>query len=148
MKRLSLMGMALLLCINLFMISVSAAEPTQAVEQINYDDGTSLTITTTIYPNYTRASTRYATKEYAYTDAAGDLAFIYTLKGWFSYDGQTSSATSASAAVDIYKRGWSVTSHSEHCSGNTAYGSVTLKGPTGYWSIDATLTCDRNGNID
>lgn len=148
MKRLSRIGLALLLCVNLLLSSVSALEPAQAVEQISYDDGSCLTITTTIYSNNARSSSRYATKDYAYTDAAGDLAFVYTLKGWFSYDGQTSTATNVSASAAIHKSGWDVTSHQEYCSGNTAYGNVTFKGPTGYRSISASITCDRYGNID
>lgn len=148
MKRFLTRTVVFLFCISTLLSSSLAVEATQFTERVDYGDGSFLTIITTVSPALTRTSTRYATKEIVYTDAVGDKAFSYTLQGWFTYDNQTSRATDASAEMDIFKPGWSLTTHREYCSGSTAYGSATFKGPTGSRTVSATLTCDRYGNVD
>ena len=147
MKRMITRTLTVLLCISALVSSALAAEPDQITERVDYEDGSFLTITTTVYPVMTRASSRYATKEFAYTDAAGDKAFSYTLQGWFTYDNQTSEATNASAIIDIFKSGWTLNSNSEYCRNNTAYGRATFKGPAGLQNVSGSITCDRYGNI-
>lgn len=147
MRRMMTRGLALLFCLSILVSTAVAAEPNQVTERIDYEDGSFLTITTRLYPALTRASSLYATKEISYTDAAGDLCFAYTLRGWFTYGNNTSQATNAAAIIDLYKRGWTVSTHNEYCSGNTAYGSATFKGPTGPRSVSISLTCDRYGNV-
>lgn len=78
----------------------------------------------------------------------GIKRFLIPFQGWFTYDNQTSRATDASAEMDIFKPGWSLTTHREYCSGSTAYGSAAFKGPTGSRTASGTLTCDRCGNVD
>lgn len=140
-------GAALLLCVSMLMSSALASGPVETVERIDCGDGAYLTITTTVYITNARASSRYAEKKYDYTDAAGDTAFIYTLRGWFTYDTKSSTATDADAVIDVYKSGWSLSSHREYCSGSTAYGSATFKGPAGPQSVSGSITCDKNGSI-
>ena len=139
----------LMLCLGMLMSSAIAAGSDETVTRIDYEDGSYMTITTTTYASVSRASTRYAEKKYTYTDNQGDKVYTYLLKGWFTYDNVTSEATDVNASAVIHKSGWDVSSHSEYCSGNTAYGNVTFKGPLFVTrSINATLTCDRYGNID
>ena len=150
MKRIFTGIAALVFCLSICASTALAAAPAQTTEQIEYyEDGSFLTITTTLYPTISRASERYAEKEYKYTDNTGDAAYTYTLRGWFTYDLISSEAVRAAAVIHVHKSGWTVSSHSEYCSGSTAYGNVTFKGPLFVTrSINATLTCDRYGNID
>lgn len=150
MKRIFTGIVALVFCLSICTSAALAAAPAQTTEEIEYyEDGSFLTITTTLYPTLSRASERYAEKQYKYTDNTGEAVYTYTLQGWFTYDLKTSEAIRAVAVIRVHKSGWTVTSYSEYCSGNTAYGNATFKGPLFVTrTVAATLTCDRYGNID
>lgn len=92
------------------------------------------------------------TKTVTYYNADGVMLWRFTLKGTFIYNGTTSKCTSASSTVNIYGSGWYIDSKSASASGNKAIGSVTMKRKllgvvTSTKTVNATLTCDKNGNI-
>lgn len=132
--------------------SVSAVECNIRSEEIIYfEDGSSLTIT--ILESSSRAAgTTSGSKQCTYRDSAGDLSWIATLSGTFSYTGTSSTCTSSSINVTIYDSLWYNVSKSASKSGNTATGTVTMglkvlgvtvSKPT----YNLTLTCDKDGNL-
>lgn len=85
---------------------------------------------------------------YTYYNPLGQKCFAYTLYATFTYNGVTSQADSCKGGVVIYREGWTLSTHSEYVSGNTAYGRATFTGPNGESrTASLTLTCDKNGNV-
>lgn len=89
-----------------------------------------------------------------YTGYSGDnsVAWEIILSASFKYDGTTSSCTSSSCSVIINDNSWIAASHSSSKSGNTAYGTATLKHQvlgvvTSTSTHNLSLTCDKNGNL-
>ena len=104
-----------------------------------------------IVSSLTRASTS-STKTYTYKNSSGVAQWKALLNGTFTYNGTTSSCTSASVAVSIYDNAWYTISKSATKSGSAAYGTVTM----GYQTLGVTTTqrtqnlfllCDANGNL-
>lgn len=79
----------------------------------------------------------------------GSVVASYTLYATFSYNGKTSSCTSAIHNETIYDSTWSFTSATASKSGNKATGSYTAKCPSIGQTVSntITITCDANGNI-
>ena len=149
MKKVLSLSIVMLLCLNIIIPSAVAAEYNtyQETETIWFADGSHAEITTTHYSHLLR-STAKSDKTYTYWNNQGQKVFSYTLYAEFTYNGVTSSATKAFAAADYYLSGWTLSSHDEYCSGSTAYGDATFKGPGGASEdVSLTLTCDKNGNI-
>lgn len=147
MKRTLSSVMAVLLCLSALLPSAMATgySPQQTVEIIWFEDGSHAEISTTTTSPVTR-TTLSADKEYTYWNSADKEVFSYILHGEF--DSSTSRATKVSYLVTFSLSGWSLSSHSEYCSGSTAYGSATFKGPSGATEdVSLTLTCDKNGNV-
>lgn len=143
MKRTYALVIVLLLCLN---ILASPASAFGAQKRIDYDDGSYAIITTEIC-NQTRAKISDS-KIYTYYNASGQRCFAYTLRAAFTYNGITSSADECHYLADIYRRGWSLSTHQEYVSGNTAYGSAVFTGPDGQTrSVNLSLTCSKNGNV-
>lgn len=129
----------------MFLPAASATTPkaAQSTETIWFQDGSHAEIVTTI--PLTRG-TLSADKQYTYTNSNNKKVFTYTLHGEF--DSSTHKATRASSIYTCYLSGWSLSSHNEYCSGSTAYGDATFKGPgSASEDVSLTLTCDKNGNI-
>lgn len=145
MKRASIVFATLLLCLS-FLMNTALALDEQKTERIDYEDG-SYAIITTIPAGMTRS--RCAdTLEYTYYNASDQKCFSYTLYATFTYDGVTATADSAAGRADLYLQGWSLTSHNEYTSGNTAYGNATFSSPLGLkHPVNLSLTCDKNGNV-
>ena len=117
-----------------------------AAERIDYADG-SYAIITTVTGGITRSDTA-APKIYTYYDSNDDRCFSYTLYATFRYDGRSSEAEEAGYLVDLYQRGWDISSHSEWTSGDTAYGRAVFTDPDGgRHSVSLSLTCDEDGNV-
>lgn len=148
MKKIISTALTFLMCLSAITIAAFATHPiTQVYEVTRYQDGTYAEITTTVYGTLVRTSSQCAEKAYVYKTAGGTKLFTYTLKACFSYDGSSSSCTSASASANIHKDGWNVISHDEHYSGNIAYGNASFSAPSESKNVSLTLTCDKNGNI-
>ncbi len=72
----------------------------------------------------------------------------YTLTGSFSYNGKTSSCTSAVCSTTTSNKNWSFTSSIAKKSKNKALGSFTVKSSSNQTiSQTLSLTCSKNGAI-
>lgn len=168
MKRSVKIVFSLLLCVTLFsMMSFTAfASATkteiEAIDDIVYFDDGSYCITT-IEPitntsllsgadgTLSTTSSITATKSTTYYSALNVALWKFNLTGTFTYNGTTSTCTSASCSVNIYNSSWYIDSKAASKSGNKATGSVVMKrsalGLTIVRTANLTMTCDKNGNI-
>ena len=83
---------------------------------------------------------------------AGKTMWSLTVKGTFTYNGSTSSCTSASASTSITDATWKITNKSSSKSGNTAKATATaicyLNGnPINSQTKTVTLKCNANGKL-
>ena len=129
--------------------TASGTPPVQAssVETIHFEDGSRLVIETVVFQTTTRSSSRSASQTGIGYDSSGNKTCSLTLKGTFSYDGNTSSATQSTYTYTIYKSGWKKDSASASRSGATAYAEGSFSNASDNLTISLSLTCDRNGNI-
>lgn len=91
-------------------------------------------------------------KKYTYTNNSGEVEWIITLYGTFTYTGSTSTCTASSVDVTINASKWYVVSETESKSGNTAKADVTMGRKFLGITVEKidnniTLTCDKNGNL-
>lgn len=97
----------------------------------------------------TRAtSTKTAKKTANIKNSSGDVLWSVTVTGTFSYNGSTSTCTSATA----YNSYWKIYSHSSSKSGNTASATATAKNYFDGTVISTlkktvTLTCSPTGTL-
>lgn len=86
-----------------------------------------------------------------YYESTGILAWTVTLTAAFTYNGTTSSCTSANVSVNIFVNSWYTASRYVSWSGNTAAANVTMaktvSGTTISVPVTLTLSCDANGNL-
>ena len=152
MKRRTISFFLALITLLMVPINVSAAENTiNADKTIWFEDGSSMEFI--ILENTSRASgTKTGTKQATYRDSTGEVCWIATLTGTFTYTGTSSTCTSSTCNVTIYDNAWYVVSKSSSRSGNTATATVTMglkvlgvtvSKPT----YNLTLTCDKDGNL-
>lgn len=85
-------------------------------------------------------------------NSAGKTMWSLTVKGTFTYNGSTSSCTSASASTSITDATWKITNKSSSKSGNTAKATATaicyLNGnPINSQTKTVTLKCNANGKL-
>ena len=97
-------------------------------------------------------STKTGNKTYNYYNSDSVLQWKVVVTGTFTYNGTTSSCTSASHTVTIYKDIWHTSSQSSYKSGNSAIADVTMKKTllgivTSTRSVNLTLSCDKDGNL-
>lgn len=139
----------MVLLIGLF--PIRAFGTTQDVNTIYYDDGSYLKISTEdITPRAT--NTRVASRLYQYFDSSDNLEWEAELNCTFTYNGTTSSCTSASCTVTVYDSKWYEYSNSTTRSGNAAttelvMGQKFLGITIAKREYTITLTCDKDGNL-
>ncbi|MBQ8572991.1 MAG: hypothetical protein IJ451_05960 [Ruminococcus sp.] len=117
-----------LLCCSVFCFSTSATTVTEAsIEML--DNGDYIETIITYYDTNTRAATKSGSKTANYKDSDGEILWSVTVYGTFTYNGTTSSCTSASHSTTATGDGWSIKSSSSSKSGNcaTANATATLK---------------------
>ena len=91
------------------------------------------------------------TKSTTYYNALNVAQWKFNLTCSFTFNGTTSTCTSASSSVNIYDSSWNIESKTASKSGNKATGSVVMK--TNFLGLvlkrtaNLTITCDKNGNI-
>lgn len=100
--------------------------------------------------NNSRATVKSGSKTTTYKNSSGETQWTYKITGTFSYTGSSSSCTAVSDSYTISNDNWHMSSHSCSKSGNTAYGTVTMKykvlGVTfDTISKDLSLTCSATG---
>lgn len=148
MKKLVSVLLATVMMLTLFAVPVSASantpEKIQYIEYIDEDSYFLVEIETTSSP-LTRATTSgNKSSTYVY---GGKSIWTVTVYGSFTYNGSTSSATSASGNVTTHVTGCSIGSRNSYYSGSTAYAtaSVTYNGSS--VSRTVSLYCDKNGKL-
>lgn len=97
-------------------------------------------------------SSKGATLTSTITDSSGNVLAKYVLSASFTYNGSTSTCTSANHNTNAYANGWSFSSATSSKSGNTAYGSYTAVNKYLLITIqtvsgNVSISCDKNGNI-
>ncbi len=85
-------------------------------------------------------------------NSAGKTMWSLTVKGTFTYNGSTSSCTSASASTSITDATWKITNKSSSKSGNTAKATATaicyLNGnPINSATKTVSLKCSVSGKL-
>lgn len=101
---------------------------------------------------YSTSKSKTVSKIYTLKTSSDKSLVSFKLTGTFTYNGSTSSCTSATYSTTIYDDTWKFTSKSASKSGNTATGKFTAKKylliiPIQTVTKTITLTCDKNGNI-
>lgn len=146
--------LSIVLLIGCFSMPVYAAEgKTVSSTTVEYfDDGSYAVIIIIEEANNSRASTKTGSKIYEYRNSDDVIEWTYKLTGTFSYTGTSSTCTAVSDSYSISNDSWHINSHSCSKSGNTAYGTVTMKLKflgitTKTVSHDLTLTCSANGTL-
>lgn len=144
----------LLTCILTFVFLSSnafALEDNNSCSIIEFEDGSYIEI---IIEEHSAKATnsKNGYKTYTYYDASDNMEWQAKLSASFTYDGTTSSCSSASCTVTIYESQWYEVSKTTTRSGNTATTELTM-GQT-FWGITIakpeytiTLTCDKDGNL-
>ena len=121
--------LSLAVLVSCFSMPVYAAKENDIVNtSIEYfDDGSYMVITITEEAINSRATTKIASKTSSYKDSDGTVLWTYKITGTFSYTGTSSTCTAVSDSYTISSDYWHMDSHSTSRSGNTAYGTVTMK---------------------
>ena len=91
-------------------------------------------------------------KTYYYYDSSNQILWSYTLYGTFSYNGSTATCTNTDDSYNINNSNWHNDSHGHYGSGNTAYGSVTMKKKVLGITVDTvtknvSLSCSPDGTL-
>lgn len=144
-----------------FAVPVSAQENTNEIVKVEkiengeiqyLADGTSVEIR--LYQTATlRASGRTdGHKDYTVRNNDGEILWVATIKGSFTYNGSSATCTSASFEISIKNSSWKLDSKSEGKSGNCAYTNYTMKRyfvgvPVQTEDKYVELRCSANGTI-
>ena len=102
--------------------------------------------------NSVACSAKEGSKTIYCKNSAGKTMWSLTVKGTFTYNGSTSSCTSASASTSIIDATWKITNKSSSKSGNTAKATATaicyLNGnPINSATKTVSLKCSASGKL-
>ena len=149
--RFRILSFVIIMVLLIGLVPVNALATTSDDNVVHFDDGSYLKISIKdVSPRAT--NTRVAYRQYEYFDSSDNLEWVAQLHCTFTYDGTTSSCTSASCTVTIYDSKWYEISNTTTRSGNTATTQLTmgrkLLGITvSKPQYTITLTCDKDGNL-
>ena len=142
-----------LCCFSIFVANIPAAfaadlstqmMAVQDVQTIDYGDGFTVTITTTLVNKNTRSTTTYSKTAVARYD--GTKVGEFTLHGEFSYNGSSAKATNVGFDVEDYS-GWSHNKPETKLSGAKVSGKCTFyKGSTSK-TVSLSMTCSPDGDV-
>ena len=142
-----------LCCFSIFVANMPAAfaadlstqmMAVQDVQTIDYGDGFTVTITTTLVNKNTRSTTTYSKTAVARYD--GTKVGEFTLHGKFSYNGSSAKATNVSSDVEDYS-GWCHNKPETKLSGAKVSGKCTFyKGSTSK-TVSLSMTRSPDGDI-
>lgn len=132
-------------------VNVQATETTEDRSIIVFEDGSYIEIIVEVIAGRA-TNTKNGYKTYSYYDASNNLEWQAKLSASFTYNGTTSTCTSASCSVSIYENAWYESSNSTTRSGNTATTNLVmgqrLLGVTiATREYTITLSCDKDGNL-
>ena len=93
-----------------------------------------------------------AQRAYHHRNSSGTILWTATVTGTFTYNGSTSSCTSASYSTQVNNSTWSEQSGNAYPSGNTAIADVVMMRKLLFIVVETvpvtvSLTCDKNGNL-
>lgn len=131
--------------------AVAVESSSEKQEILYYDDGSCLIVT--IQETTLRSSdSKLGTKTYQYVSASGNLEWTAILRGYFYYDGSTSTCTSSVCDITISNSNWYVVNKRVWTSGNSACSEFTmglkLLGVTATQKyFNMSLMCDAYGNL-
>lgn len=151
MKRFLTFFLAALLLVGSVSTECLAIEPS-TISQIEYLEDGSYVITTIEEIGTRATNTKTGSAVKRKYDSNNVLEWTITLTGTFTYTGSSSTCTSSSISVAISDSNFAEVSRSATKSGNTAYGSATIRkkvlGVTvSTNTYDLSLSCDKNGNL-
>lgn len=138
-----------LLMVLAFVLATSAfaANSTEmTVERIDLENGDYAIVTTYVEAPALRINQKIATRIFEYYTNDNRLAWIYTLRGTFAYDGSKAIAVSSDGSCVINDSRWTCT-ESDYYSGATVYGTVTGRTSSLTRTGHLTITCSPNGTI-
>ena len=100
----------------------------------------------------TRSTITGASKTTTYKNASGDALWYVRVTANFTFNGSSSSCTSAKCSSESYSSSWRILKRESSRSGNTAYaaaraGTYMAGALIGTHDKTVSLTCDKNGNL-
>lgn len=101
--------------------------------------------------NATRATkTKIGSKDYEYHTSSGDLRWVITVNGTFTYTGSSATCTKSTVSTKIYNDAWKIASATASKSSNKAIVNFTVKRytlgvVTKTVQDSVTLTCSAKG---
>ena len=127
----------------------NASDEVISSETIQLNNGCKL-ITTLYKRNQTRSSVS-SYKETRFLDSDDTLLWKVVLEATFTYNGYTSSCTSASSYSRVYEGNWSERDNNTFASGNAAVANVTMVRKILFIVVETqvanlVITCDKDGN--
>lgn len=143
MKRILAVSMIMVLVVcTIFCVSVSATEtPIKTETSIEIlENGDCIKTYITYYDTNSRAATKSGSKTKEYENSDGEVMWSVTVYGTFTYNGTTSSCTSASHSTTAPGSTWSIKSSSSSKSGNCATATATATKKAFLVSNDYTMT--------
>ena len=135
-----------------FTVFAEEFTPSQTDEYIEYFDDGSYMVTkfeTEQVSPFSTSTTR-KTKSANYYSNSGELLWIVSLTGNFSYTGSSATCTSSSVSYKIYNSAWKITSSKADKNGRQAIGNFTVKKyaigiPISTVNKTITISCSNTG---
>lgn len=148
MKKL-LLGLTLVLMLILPTNNINALE--ENYNTTYYENGYYYEVEISVTNSVAR-SAKEGSKTVYCKNSAGKILWSLTVKGRFTYNGSTSSCTSASVSTSVVDANWKITNKSSSKSGNTAKATATaiyyLNGnPLNSATKTVTLKCSASGKL-
>ena len=152
MKRVFAGLLCLILCCGLLAVPAAAgeAEPEESVSTTVFPDGSYCITTVSVLQLQATGNraTITGTKSKDYYNSNGILLFSVIVKGTFTYDGTTATATASQYGYRIYDASWSFYNGFSSCSGATATATCTFSLSGGsYRTLSVSLTCSPTGTL-
>lgn len=143
MKKVMLISLAVtLICCSLLCFPVGATETAEKtltnIEVL--ENGDCIKTYITYYETDTKAATKSGSKTKEYENSSGEVMWSVTVYGTFTYNGTTSSCTSASHSTTAPGEDWSIRSASSSKSGNCATATATATKKSFLFSKDYTMS--------
>lgn len=142
--------------VMLFVLAASASVPVYAAEKpqetishtvVYNSDGSYMVTVIQEELSLKRSSGISGSKTTSYYSAGNKLEWQYTVRGSFTYNGSSATATSVSSSYNILVSGWNITKDSTSKSGDTVTASGTFKLATLTKNVTVSLTCSKDGNL-
>ena len=144
-KRICSLAVAVLMLV-LCIVPASAVEQSVTEGTVYYEDGSYTVTTLVVEPSFARASgTKTGSKTVTGYNASNVKLYSYTVRGTFSYNGSSATATAVSTTSSIHMNGWVCTNTEKSKSGNSVTGTGTFKCGLLTRTATATITCSATG---